>query len=147
MWELLIPRTTYGSRICCVEYNTWANEKLSTRMYRFICGYCYTSAQSRIRTHAHVFSATTVITSTTDWEFSTWTFSMRSTGVDKAPPQWPGKKRFFVKIEGLSSFTWSVLKSSDICTRLRLTRLTFDFEHHLLLLLLLSSATRLQLLV
>ena len=32
----------------------------------------------------------------------------------------------------------------DISTRLRLTRLTFDFEHHLLLLLL-SSATRLQL--
>ena len=32
----------------------------------------------------------------------------------------------------------------DISTRLRLTRLTFDFEHHLLLLLL-ESATRLQL--
>jgi len=54
------------------------------------------------------------------------------------------KKNIFVKIEGLSSFTWSVLKSSDISTRLRLTRLTFDFEHHLQLLLL-SSATRLQL--
>ena len=36
------------------------------------------------------------------------------------------KKSFFVKIERLSSFTWSVLKSSDISTRLRLTRLTFD---------------------
>ena len=55
-------------------------------------------------------------------------------------------KIFFVKIEGLSSSMWSVLKSSDISTRLRLTRLTFDFQHHLLLLLL-TSATRLQLLV
>jgi len=43
-----------------------------------------------------------------------------STGVDKGgpggpAPQWPGKK--IVKIEGLSNFTWSVLKSSDISTR------------------------------
>ena len=53
------------------------------------------------------------------------------------------KNNFLVKIEGLSPFTWSVFKSSDISTGLRLTRLTFDFEHHLLLLL--SSATWLQL--
>ena len=70
-------------------------------------------------------------------------FLSGSTGVDKGRPrgprppvplQWLGKKIFLVKIEGLSSFTLSVLKSSDISTRLRLTRLTFDFEHHLLLL-------------
>jgi len=70
------------------------------------------------------------------------------TGVDKGCPGPPNgrakKENIFVKIEGLSSFTWSVLKSSDISTHLRLTRLTFDFEHHLLLLLL-SSAARLQL--
>jgi len=46
-------------------------------------------------------------------------------------------KKFFLsnRLEGLSSFTWSVVKSSDISTRLRLSKLTFDFEHHLLLLL------------
>ena len=49
------------------------------------------------------------------------------TGVDRGgqpPSNAPSKKNFFVKIEGLSSFRWSVLKSSDISTRLRLTRLT-----------------------
>jgi len=38
-----------------------------------------------------------------------------------APPNGRAKKNFFVKIEGLLSFTTSVLKSSDISTRLLAT--------------------------
>ena len=52
----------------------------------------------------------------------------RRQGGARPPNGWA--KKFFVKIEGLSSFRWSVLRSSDISTHLRFTRLTFDFEHH-----------------
>jgi len=61
-------------------------------------------------------------------------FESTNTGVDKggrgpSPPNSRAKKNFFVKIEELSSFTWSVLKSSDISTRLSAVHLMTHNTH------------------